>query len=60
MCAGMWGLYVDSSRTAVGHVCNVAGILLQGHMPVMWNVCMSVFMVTLFIALSSYEIDILA
>ena len=38
-------------------MCNVAGILVQGHMPVMWNVCILVVMVTFFIALSVYKID---
>ena len=43
----------------MGHMCGVAGIFVQGHMPVIWNVCMPGVMVTLYIALSSYEIYIL-
>ena len=31
----IWALYVDYSRSAVKHMCNVAGIFLQGHIPVM-------------------------
>ena len=41
------------------HMCNVAGIFIQGHMPMIWNVCMPVVMVTLFISLSSCKVDIL-
>ena len=37
----------------------VAGAFVQGHMPVMFNVCISVFMVTLLIVVSSYEAYIL-
>ena len=58
MCAEMWCLYVDNCRNAVGHMGSVAGIFDQGHMPVIWNVCMPVVIVILFIALSSYEVDI--
>ena len=43
----MWGLYVNYSRSVVGHMCNVAGICIQGNMPVMWNVHMPVVMVTI-------------
>ena len=35
-------------------MCNVAEIFVQGHMPIMWNVFLPVFLVTLFIAVSSY------
>ena len=34
---------------------NVACIFVQGHMGVVWNACLPVFVVTLLIALSSYE-----
>ena len=30
-------------------MCKVAGIFVQGHMPVMWNLCIPVLLVTLFI-----------
>ena len=40
-------------------MCNVGGIYIQGHMLVMWNVCIPVLLVTVLIALSSYEGDIL-
>ena len=40
-------------------MCSVAGIFVQGHIPVMLNVCMTVVMVIFFTALSSYEVDIL-
>ena len=52
--AVMQYLYVDYSNSMVGHICNVAGNCIQGHIPKMLNVCI-VFKVTLFIALSSYE-----
>ena len=29
------GLYVDYSSGAVGHICNMAGIFIQGQMPIM-------------------------
>ena len=50
----MWDLYVDCSRSAVGHI-QVAGIFVQEHMSVMWNVCISVLPVTLLFALSYYD-----
>ena len=37
MYAGMWGSYVDYSNSAEGHMFTVAGIFVQGHMPVIWN-----------------------
>ena len=46
-------LYVEYSRHAV------ARIFGQWHMPIMWNVCILVFQVTLLIALSSCEVYIL-
>ena len=33
--AVMLGLSVDDGRFAVGHISNVMGIFVQGHMPVM-------------------------
>ena len=33
MCAGMWSLYEDYSRSAVAHMCSVAGIFVQRHVP---------------------------
>ena len=50
------GLYVEYSRHAVGQTCNVAGIFVQGDMPIMWNACTSVLLVTWMIAMSSKEI----
>ena len=32
---------------------------LLGHMPIVWNICISVLLVTLLIALSSYELYLL-
>ena len=52
----MWGLYEDCSGTCTH---NVAGIFDQGHMPVMWNICIPVLQVTLLIAVHSYEVYIL-
>ena len=43
MCATMWVLYVDYSRSVVGHMCYVAEVFVQGNMQVMWNVCVPVF-----------------
>ena len=44
------GLYVEYSRPAV------AKIFVQGHMPIMKIVGIPVFLVTLLIAVSSYEV----
>ena len=41
------------------NMCNVAGIFFQKHLPVMLNMCTSVLLVQLFIALCSYKVDIL-
>ena len=45
--------------TTVAVWCNVcagmAGIAVQGHMSIMWNICIPGFLITLLIALSSYE-----
>ena len=38
---------------------NVEVIFPQGHMPVMWNTCMQVHLVTLLISVSSYGVYIL-
>ena len=54
----VWSICRDYSSSAVGHV-QCCSIFVQWHMSVMWNVCMPVVMVTLFIAFSSYEVDIL-
>ena len=59
ICTVMWGPYGDYSKSAVGYICNVAGIFVQGHLPVMWNTCKPVLLVTLLIAVSSYEVYIL-
>ena len=55
----MWGLHVYHNNSAMGHICNVAGIFVQGHMPIMWTVCIPVFLVTILIAESSYDTYIL-
>ena len=47
--------YVDYSSSAVEHMCDVAGIFVQGHMQIMRNACIPVFLVTLLIALGSYK-----
>ena len=41
------------------YMCNVSSIFGQGHMALMWNVCTPVFLVTLLIVLSWYEVYIL-
>ena len=38
---------------------NVACILVQKHMPVMWNVCIPVLLVSLLIVVGSYKAYIL-
>ena len=38
---------------------DVAGIHVEGHMPIMWNVCILVLAVPVLITLSSYEVYIL-
>ena len=54
------GLHVDYSRSAEEDICyNVAEIFVQGHMPVMWNVCIPGCLVTLLIALGLYEVCLL-
>ena len=37
------------------HMYRVACVFVQGHMPIMWSICISVFPVTLLTALGSYE-----
>ena len=51
----MQGLYVDSSRNAVEHMYNVAGIFVHGACASNVNVYIPVLVVTLLIALSTYE-----
>ena len=53
----MWGIYGDYSSGR--YMCNVAGIFVQGHVPVMWNICIPVILVTLLFAVSSYGVYIL-
>ena len=59
------GIYTDTvvsceqyrfSRT---YMCSLTGIFVQGLMSIMWNIFIPVFLVTLLIALSSYEAYIL-
>ena len=38
---------------------DVAGIFIQGHMPVIGNLCIPVFLVNLLIVVSSYDVCIL-
>ena len=40
-------------------MCNVVYIFAQGNMPVTWNVCVPVLLVTLLIVVSSYEVYVL-
>ena len=40
-------------------MCNFVGIFVQGHMPIKENICIEVFVVTLLIKLSSYQVYIL-
>ena len=40
-------------------MCNVAGMFVQGHILVMLNIFILVFLVTLLIALNSYEVCLL-
>ena len=51
----MWGLYLDHSSSSMGHTCMIWEAFVQGHMPVMRNIHISVFMVTFLIAVGSYE-----
>ena len=39
-------------------MCNVAGIFVHRHIPIMWNACIPMDLVTLFIAVSLYEVYI--
>ena len=48
----MWGLYADYSRDAVGHMFNVADIIVQGHVSNV-KLCIPVLLVTLLIAVHS-------
>ena len=61
ICAIMLSLYVLYSRNIVGHTYmdTVETIFFQGHMPIMWNLCIFMFLVTLLIVLISYEVYIL-
>ena len=56
MCTVMWGLYENYSRGVEGDMCTLADIVFEGHLPVLWNICMPVVMVKLFSALSSYVV----
>ena len=56
LCAGMLGLYEHHSSNAVGHTCLMwKAYFVQGDMPVMLNLCVSVLLVTLLIALGLHE-----
>ena len=56
----MFGLYAHLNGSAVGpNISSVAGIFVLEHMPVIWNLCISVLIVTLLIALGSYKVYIL-
>ena len=58
VCTLMCGLHTNYS-SAVGHMCDVGGTFVQGHISIMWNVCISVFLVRLLIAVSSYKAYVL-
>ena len=49
-----------SCGTQVGWMCDVTGIFVQGYMPITWNVCIPVLVVTLLIALNLYEAYVLS
>ena len=52
----IWGIYIKYSRNAVGHSCAMSqAYLVRG---ILCNVCIAVLLVTLLIALSSYEVKI--
>ena len=54
------GLYADYRQSAVGHISALSqSYLFGGHLSAMWNVCIQVLLITLLIALSSYEVYIL-
>ena len=55
----MCGLHVNYISSVVGHVYDVAGIYVQAHMSIICNVCISVLVVTVLIALSTYIVYIL-
>ena len=62
VCIVMWGLYADYAvvvQWGILYICSVAGIFLKGHLSVMQSVCILVLLVTLLIALSSYEVSVL-
>ena len=41
VCTVMWGPHVEYSISVEGHTCLVVGIFVEGHMQVMWNICIS-------------------
>ena len=53
----MWNLHVE--YTSETYISDVASIFIQGHMPIMSNICISVLVVILLIVLSSHEMYIL-
>ena len=50
-------LHLDYNSSAVGHICAMSKVtLVQGHMSIIRNICLSVFLVTLLIVLGPYKI----
>ena len=41
------------------YICNLEGIFVQEHKPMMGNICIPVLLVTLLITVNSYMVDIL-
>ena len=58
MCSNV-GSICRLQSSEMGHMCNGVVIHVQGYMPIMGNICILVFLVTLLIALSAYEACIL-
>ena len=50
---------MEFSGGGVGYMCNVVGIVVQGHISIMLNVCIPLLLVILLIVLSSYKVYIL-
>ena len=56
----MWSLYVDYGKIAVGHIFAMwQAYLFMDYISAMLNVCIPMLLVTLLIALSSYEVYII-
>ena len=53
---GAWSIIGSLYRQQKKYLYSVAGIFVQGHMPVLWNACILVHLVILLIALRWYEV----